>query len=89
MNTEVVRTNLFTKNKLSYLRLSYENLIRRVANAHGGSHPVGHEPRNPTNDDIVINHLFSMEMHGLPSPYLILIKIAAEILRIEQVIVLK
>ena len=59
--------------------ISREIFIGRVANILGGSHPIGlHDSNNRFND--AVRYLMDIEIDGLPAPYLIILKIAKDIL---------
>jgi len=59
--------------------ISRETMVRRVANAMGGSHPIGGHEMNDINDPI-IRELMSTQIFKIPLPYLILLKMAQDIL---------
>lgn len=67
---------------LTMLMISREVIINRVANTLDGSHPsAAPDPRNGKDKfDPAIKHLLQYKLGGLPLPYIILLKIAQEIL---------
>jgi hypothetical protein len=86
MGTESVRMAAVNQSgTLEYFQVSRENLIRRLANTDGGSHPSGHHPRPPDKDDIAIKVLFEMEVSGIPAPYYLILHTASEILQLEKI----
>lgn len=70
-------------NQLVTLSLSREILIKRVANTLDGSHPSSvATAENKNKFDEPIHYLLQFSCGGLPLPYLILLKIAQDILEI-------
>lgn len=72
-----------SSNQMTPLSLSREILIKRVANTLDGSHPslaagVGCDNKF----DEPIHHLLKFQWGGLPLPYLVLLKIAQDILEV-------
>lgn len=78
MQSEIVKLS-FNEQNLPPIGISREILIKRVANILGGSHPEGNG--DSTNKyDPYINKLMQYDISGLPSPYLMLLKTAKDIL---------
>jgi hypothetical protein len=69
---------------LQFEQLSRETIIRRVANTRDGSHPSAAQPLDSVQNryDPAIDYLFDEHVGGLPLPYLILLKIAQDIVAI-------
>lgn len=67
---------------LKTFRLSREQMIRRVANTLGGSHPEKQANQLEHDDDRAVHYLLHYKFGGLPLPYFILLKIAQDILSI-------
>jgi hypothetical protein len=61
--------------------LSREDLIKRIANVLGGSHPTGGKVI-PHEKDAAISRLMEYGLLGIPVPYMILLKIAHDILHV-------
>lgn len=79
VNSIAVRINYNVDGKLVLHDISRENIIRRVANGFGASHPSGgYEIQEPVSAPI--NRLMEYKIFGIPTPYLILLKIAQDIL---------
>lgn len=80
LSSETIRLNYRNNNgKLERRIISREIFIGRVANVLGGSHPVGIDSsENKFND--AIKYLMNINIAGLPAPYLIILKIAKDIL---------
>ena len=78
---DAVRINYPTESgDLSYLAISREALIRRVANTMDASHPsVGMEQHNQE-IDYAIRFLMEFEFGGVSVPYLLALKVAQDIL---------
>ncbi|WP_410005039.1 hypothetical protein [Aequorivita nionensis] len=80
LNSEAIRLNYPNSNgKLERKIISREIFVRRVANILGGSHPIGiDDSENKYND--AIKYLMNVSILGLPAPYIIILKIAKDIL---------
>ncbi len=63
--------------------ISREMMVKRVANTLGGSHASGEQNENGVNQiDAAVRHLLGYTVCALPLPYIILLKIAQDILTI-------
>jgi hypothetical protein len=79
LNSEVIRVQYPHNDKLIRKIIPRGIFINRVANILGGSHPIGLvDSENQFND--AIKYLMRLNIVGLPIPYLIILKIAKEIL---------
>jgi len=82
LGAEVVRLGYLDEHaKLKKISISRQNVIKRMANSLGGSHPSKVDDSDFKNQfDIPVRHLFEYGFGGLPLPYFILLKIAQDIL---------
>jgi len=79
LNSEVIRIQYPLNGKLVRKIIPRRIFINRVANILGGSHPIGvSDSDNQFND--AVKYLMGLDIIGLPAPYLIIMKIAKEIL---------
>lgn len=70
-------------NQMTALSLSREILIKRVANTLDGSHPsLATAGETDNKFDGPIHHLLKFQWGGVPLPYLVLLKIAQDILEV-------
>lgn len=66
---------------VSHRILTREDVIKRVANKYGASHPIGGDDGDQKNSiDSYIDFLMRFTCYGYPLPYFILFRIATEIL---------
>lgn len=82
LGSEAVRLRYLNKEgKIDELSISREQVIRRVANCYGGSHPVLSDAEDSQNRfDEPIQFLMTYTVGGLPLPYFLLLKMAKDIL---------
>jgi hypothetical protein len=84
MDTEVIRVFTPLDGKKTLVILSRKTVIERLANYLGGSHPIGHEPKD-VKENLAINKLMYVLLFDVPILYMILMKTAEEILDMETV----
>ena len=81
MGAEVVRVTLVDDNAMLYSKsLSREQIVKRMANAFGGSHTWDESNDYSNSSDFIVRELFNYEVCALPLPYLILLNIGQDIL---------
>lgn len=83
--SEAVRVSFKnSKGVLEVVAISREMLVKRVANTLDGSHPSAAGGAQDENTfDAPVHYLLQYQMGGLPLPYLMLLKIAQDILDIS------
>lgn len=82
MKGEVARVSYRNdQSKIFHTILTREQMIKRVANKYGASHPIGGEDGGIENSlDPYIDYLMKFTCYGYPVPYFILMKTAIDIL---------
>ena len=82
LGSEIVRVaNLDDNGMIQTTKLTREQLVRRMANAFGGSHPsLGNDEYQHVND-LVIRSLFRHSILGLPLPYYLMLGVAQRLLK--------
>lgn len=86
MGAEAVRIKTAGQNSLS---ISREMVIKRIANTLDGSHSSASKDEPQNQFDAPIHQLLNFEVAGLRLPYLILLKIAQDILEIAPPLLAK
>jgi hypothetical protein len=87
MDGLAIQFNTFNEKSLDKYQISRENMIRRVANVLGGSHPISNEYIR--DEDVAIAELMNYVSFEIPIPYFVLVKIAQDILEAFDVETLK
>lgn len=82
LSSVVIKFNMNSENgELIRHNLSRENIIRRVANILGGSHPEGAWEASRF-EDAAVKELMNTRVLDLPIPYLVLMTIARDIINV-------